>query len=265
MNQSPLSIAQVTDIHLFADEKQELLGINTTKSFQAVVERLISLQNKIDALLVTGDLSQDGTPTSYQRLQHLLVPLNKPTYWIPGNHDDFAVMQQILNQAFILPQKEFTWGGWNFVLINSAVPGNVRGHLSETTLAWLERQLVARKTQPTLIALHHPPFAVNSLWLDRSILENADEFFAILDRHPQVKLVLFGHIHQEFHCQRNGVHYLGSPATSVQFEPHSTQFALRPEYPGFRLIQLYPNGRWLTQIERVACSEYILDLAATGY
>jgi Icc protein len=265
MNQSPLSIAQITDIHLFADEKQELLGINTTQSFQAVVERLLCLQSQIDLLLITGDLSQDGTPASYERLQHLLIPLAKPTYWIAGNHDDFAVIQQILNQVYIFPQKEFTQGGWNFVLINSAVPGYVHGRLSETTLAWLDWHLASRRTQPTLIALHHPPFAVNSHWLDRSTLENSDEFFTILDRYPQVKLVLFGHIHQEFHCQRNGVHYLGSPATSVQFEPQSAHFALKPEHPGFRLVQLYPNGRWLTQIERVACNEYILDLAATEY
>lgn len=266
MNQvSPLSIAQVTDIHLFADEQQELLGVNTTQSFQAVIKRLLCLQNQIDLLLLTGDLSQDGTAESYERLQHLLTPLAKPTYWTPGNHDFFPAMQQVLNQASISPEKEFIQGGWNFVLINSAVSGCVHGQLSETTLAWLDWRLASRSPQPALVALHHPPFPVNSDWLDRSTLTNAENFFAVLDRHPQVKLVLFGHIHQEFHWQRNGVHYLGSPSTSVQFEPKSAHFSLKLEYPGFRLIKLYPDGSWLTQIERIAYTEYILDLAATGY
>lgn len=266
MNQaSPLSIAQVTDVHLFADEKQELLGLNTTQSFQAVIKQLLSVRHCIDLLLLTGDLSQDGTSESYARLQHLLKPLAKPTYWIPGNHDYFPTMQQSLNQAFILPEKEFIQGGWNFVLMNSAVPGYSHGQLSEPTLSWLDYRLANWSTQPTLIALHHPPFLVNSQWLDSSTLENSQEFFAVLDRYPQVKLVLFGHIHQEFHHQRNGVHYLGSPSTSVQFEPNSKHFSLKQEYPGFRLIQLYPDGSWLTQVERVAYSEYIFDLAATGY
>ncbi|WP_339384095.1 3',5'-cyclic-AMP phosphodiesterase [Gloeocapsopsis crepidinum] len=265
MNQSPLSIAQISDIHLFTDEKQDLLGLNTTQSFQTVIERLLYLRDRLDLLLLTGDLSQDGTPESYKRLQHLLLPLAMPTYWIPGNHDYFPTMQQILNHASIFAEKEFIQGGWNFVLINSAVPGHAHGQLSQTTLAWLDWRLASCSTQPALVALHHPPFLVNSQWLDSSTLENSEEFFAVLDRHPQVKLVLFGHIHQEFHCQRNGVHYLGSPSTSVQFEPNSPHFSIKQENPGFRLIKLYPDGSWLTQIERVAYSEYVLDLAATGY
>ncbi len=98
-NQSPLSIAQITDIHLFADEKQELLGLQTTQSFQAVIERLDMLRPQLDLLLITGDLSQDGTPESYQRLKNLISPLATPTYWLPGNHDCLSTMQQALNYA----------------------------------------------------------------------------------------------------------------------------------------------------------------------
>lgn len=115
MNQvSPLSIAQITDIHLFTDEKQKLLGLPTTQSFQAVIEQLTSLQPRPDLLLLTGDLSQDGTPESYERLQNLLIPLAIPAYWLPGNHDCMSAMQQVLNRAPVSPRKAFTQGGWNF-------------------------------------------------------------------------------------------------------------------------------------------------------
>lgn len=263
MNQFPLSIAQITDLHLFADEHQELLGLRTTKSFQAIIERLLCLQPQLDLLLLTGDLSQDGRLESYERLQHLLTPLNIPTYWIPGNHDNLSAMQQILNQTPIYSQKGFVRGGWQFVLVNSAVPGCVHGQLSDITLCWLDWRLT-QIDYPTVVALHHPPFPVNSDWLDSSALENSEQLFAILDRHKQVKLVLFGHIHQEFQHQRNGVDYLGSPSTSIQFEPKSASFALKPEQPGFRLLQLYPDGSWKTKIERVQCVS-LLNLAATGY
>jgi Icc protein len=265
MNQvSPLLIAQITDIHLFADEKQELLGLPTTQSFQAVIKRLCSLRHQPDLLLLTGDLSQDGTAKSYERIQNLLSPLETPTYWIPGNHDDLAVMEQVLRCGMISLRKTFERNGWQFILLNSGVPGCVHGRLSLDTLEWLDFRLKVIEEQPTLVALHHPPFLVNSDWLDSSTLQNSEEFFAVLDKHPHVKLVLFGHIHQEFHRQRHGVHYLGSPSTCIQFEPHSSKFALNYEEPGFRLLTLYADGRWQTRIERVAY-ECEMDLAATGY
>ncbi len=265
MNQVfPVSIAQVTDIHLFAAENHELLGMPTMESFQAVIAGLKILQPELDLLLLTGDLSGDGTPTSYENLQNLLSPLQIPTYWIPGNHDCAIAMDEILNLKMFSRRKSFERGGWNFLLLSSAVPGCVHGYLSAPTLNWLDSQLNILSDKPTLISLHHPPFLVNSQWLDSSTLQNSQELFAVLDRHPQVKLVLFGHIHQEFQRQRHHVHYLGTPSTSIQFKPESTMFALDQKPPGFRLIKLYPNGTWETSIERVPFF-HSLELTATGY
>lgn len=265
MNQVfPVSIAQVTDIHLFAAENHQLLGMPTMESFQAVMARLKILQPELDLLLLTGDLSGDGTPTSYENLQNLLIQLQIPIYCLPGNHDCAIKMDEILNLKMLSRRKSFERGGWNFILLNSAVPGCVHGYLSAKTLNWLDSELNILGEKPTLVSLHHPPFLVNSKWLDSSTLQNSQELFAVLDRHPQVKLVLFGHIHQEFHRQRHHVHYLGTPSTSIQFKPESTKFALDQKPPGFRLIKLYPNGTWETSIERVPYF-HSLELTATGY
>ncbi|MDJ0732553.1 MAG: 3',5'-cyclic-AMP phosphodiesterase [Nostocaceae cyanobacterium] len=265
MNQvSPISIAQVTDIHLFADENQELLGMPTSESFGVVIQRLKELDSKLDLLLLTGDLSGDGKPESYERVDNLLRPLQIPTYWLPGNHDCAMTMEEILNLGLFSRRKSFERGGWHFILLDSSVPDCVHGHLSLETLDWLDFQLTITANKPTLIALHHPPFAVNSDWLDTSKLQNSQELFAILDRHPQVKLVLFGHIHQEFQHQRHQVQYLGTPSTCIQFCPQSSNFALEQKSPGFRHLKLYPQGTWETWIERVPYFHQ-LELTATGY
>ncbi|MFH7029709.1 MAG: 3',5'-cyclic-AMP phosphodiesterase [Heteroscytonema crispum UTEX LB 1556] len=265
MNQvSPVSIAQVTDMHLFARENQQLLGMPTVQSFQVIIERLKKLCSELDLLLLTGDLSSDGTHQSYENLQNLLNPLKIPTYWLPGNHDSCTAMQEVLNIGMISRRKSFERGSWNFILLNSSVPGCVHGHLSAQTLEWLDCELKIAGNKPTLLALHHHPVQVNSHWLDSSILQNPEEFFAVIDRYPQIKLVLFGHIHQEFHYQRHGVDYLGTPSTCIQFQPKSSKFALEQKPPGFRLLKLYPNGSWETSIERVPYS-HTLELAATGY
>lgn len=261
---SSLLIAQITDIHLFANTSKELLGLPTAKSFQAVRDQLQNLFPQPDILLLTGDLSQDGKPETYEYLQDLLKPLRIPTYWLPGNHDQPLIMEQILNQAPISSQKSFQAGGWQFLLLNSAVTGCVYGQLSAESLHWLDFQLKLAQERPTLIGLHHPPFLVNSDWLDGSVLQNSEQLFEVLDSHPQVRLVVFGHIHQEFKRSRCGVCYLGCPSTSIQFLPESKTFLLEKTDLGFRLINLFPDGTFETQVKRVAYS-YQLDTAAIGY
>lgn len=252
MNQaSPISIAQVTDIHLLAAENHQLQGIPTTESFQAVIERLQALRDELDLLLLTGDLSDDGTPQSYENLQYHLNLLKIPTYWLPGNHDCAIAMDKILNIGMLSRRKSFQRGSWNFILLDSSVPDNLYGYLSATTLEWLDCELQLLGENPTLVALHHPPLPVNSAWLDASRLKNPEELFAILDRYPQVKLVLFGHIHQEFQQQHHCIEYLGSPSTCFQFHSESPTFAINQDFPGFRLLKLYPDGKWETRVERV--------------
>jgi len=252
LNPPPLLVAQITDTHLFAEVEHKLLGLPTTDSLQAVLERLAKLQPRPDILLLTGDLSQDGSYKSYKRLQDLLIPFGIPTYWLPGNHDSLPIMQQVLRQPPISAEKSFQAGGWHFLLLSSWVPGRVHGQLSQDSLEWLELQLQLVSDKPTLIGLHHPPCLVHSDWLDTIKLRNPEDFFAIIDRYPQVKLVVFGHIHQAFNYQRHGVRYLGSPSTCFQFQPRSVDFALDQNQPGFRLLALSPDGTYETRIERTA-------------
>lgn len=251
MNQTPLLVAQITDTHLFAKPDKQMLGLTTNDSLQAVVKHLSQLQPQPHILLLTGDLSQDETSESYQQLQSLIAPLKIPSYWIPGNHDDLPRMEQILNQPPISAEKSFAAGEWHFLLLSSWVSGCVHGQLASESLAWLDSQLKLVGSSPTLVALHHPPCSINSAWMDAIKLQNSEEFFAVIDRYPQVKLVVFGHIHQVFNTQRRGVFYFGSPSTCVQFKPESVDFALDQAQPGFRLISLFPDGTVETQIERV--------------
>lgn len=244
-------VAQITDTHLFADRAEKLYEISTADSFQSVLERLQQLDPKPDLLLLTGDLSQDMTPESYQNLCDWLEPLNIPAYWLPGNHDDPAAMERVLNGGSISAQKSFTRENWHFLLLNSAIPEREDGDLSPESLAWLEEELQQNRDRATVVALHHPPFAITPEWED-SMLQNPADLFAILDRFPQVKLVLFGHIHQAFEYRREGVCYLGAPSTCKQFDeiPESGADFERVPQPGLRLLELSADGTWKTQVER---------------
>lgn len=250
-NGSSLLVAQITDTHLFAEFEPKVFGVQTNRSLQAVVEKLKALQVQPDILLLTGDLSQDESSQSYDRIVEELAPLNIPAYWLPGNHDNLQVMEQVLQHPPINATKSFTSGGWNFLLISSLIPGCVHGEISLQSLDWLESQLQQATDLPTLVALHHPPCLINSEWMDKINLRNYEEFLAVVDRYPQIKLVVFGHIHQEFAMVRQGVDYLGSPSTCVQFQPQSKEFTIdKQAQPGLRLINLFPDGTYNTEIVR---------------
>ncbi|PZV11011.1 MAG: 3',5'-cyclic-AMP phosphodiesterase [Leptolyngbya sp.] len=259
-----LLVAQITDTHLFADDQKKLLGLQTVASFQAVIDRVKALERRPDLLLLTGDLSQDGTAESYELLQAMLSPLAIPAYWVPGNHDCPETMAQVLTRSPISPQKSFDTDLWQIILLDSSVPGCVHGALSPESLKWLDQELSHSNGSPALITFHHPPFLNGSDWMNDLGLLNPEDFFEVCDRHPHVKLVLFGHIHQNFSRQRNQVHYLGTPSTCIQFKPNSVDFALDEEQPGLRLVTLSADGTWKSHVERVVYMSN-LDFAAAGY
>lgn len=242
-------IAQITDTHLFGDRARTLWEVQTAASFKAILQRLKQLAPQPALLLLTGDLSQDMTPESYQYLCDELKFLDIPIYALPGNHDDVETMTQVLEANSISLQPDFTLDNWQFILLNSTIPDREEGYLSAEALAWLEEKLHQNREKFVVIALHHPPIAVTPKW-EKSMLQNADDLFAILARAPQVKLVLFGHIHQAFERERAGILYLGTPSTCQQFDENDE---LAPkQQPGFRLLELADNGALKTRIERVA-------------
>ena len=248
----PLVVAQLTDIHLFADKAQCLKGMQTRRSFEQVLALLGAIVPQPDILLLTGDLSQDETPESYRYLAQLIAPLNKPTYWLPGNHDRLEAMQSAFSVPPFQTEKSCQAGEWSVILLNSLVVGQVWGFLPDEELERLEAQL-QQSQRPTLIALHHPPVSPNPSW-EGAMLQEPERLYQVIDRHPQVRLVLSGHIHQDFQYQRGAVAYLSTPSTCTQYDQPKETPATE-QSPGFRLLHLCPDGSWSSYVRRVRYRE----------
>lgn len=249
MSSAHLVVAQITDTHLFADPLTAMSGIVTAESLRQVVQQVARVRHP-DLLLLTGDLSQDETPASYENLQAIVAGLAPHIGYLPGNHDDPRVLQQVFEAAGLPLRSALSLGGWRFLLLSSVIAQDVRGELSPETLDWLDRELQATPDQPTLIALHHPPFAPFPDW-ESIILTNPEDLFAVIDRHPQVKLVLSGHVHQGLERERQNVHYLSAPSTCTQFDRLDDGPLTQAPRPGARLLELSPDGTWNSWIERV--------------
>ncbi|AAU91930.1 cyclic AMP phosphodiesterase [Methylococcus capsulatus str. Bath] len=245
-----LCLLQLTDSHILPDAESRFYGSDSAASLGAVIDH--ANQRRFDLVLFTGDLAQEPVPQSYRRLAGICAALPAPCHWLPGNHDEPALARHVLESTPLLHQPVIRRGRWLIVCLDSTVPGSAGGSLSTGQFDLLERTLSRHPSLHTLVALHHHPVPSGSAWMDTMILDNAGEFFAVLRRHPQVKAVVHGHTHQVADVEIEGTRVLGTPSTCIQFRPASQTFALDAERPGYRWLELGPDGSVATGICRVA-------------
>jgi 3',5'-cyclic-AMP phosphodiesterase len=265
LNGKPIRILQITDCHLGRDPNESLLGLNTADSLNDVLAQVSTDQQRFDLVVNSGDISNDGTPESYDRfiraVRHHLP--GTPIAWLEGNHDDPTSMRSIISSP---PRTDYVAvGDWRLILLNTRVPFEERGELPAHELLRLENLLACDPDSPTLIFLHHQVVPVGSAWIDQYVVSNADKFFDIIDRYNNVKAVSWGHVHQEFFMTRGGVDLLATPSTCVQFKAKSDDFMVDTALQGFRVYELYDNGEYTTQVNRVSQRAYNIDFASTGY
>ncbi|MDN3556711.1 metallophosphoesterase family protein [Halomonas maura] len=239
-----MRLIQVTDCHLHADPlARSRIGIPHSQ-----LERVVAAAARLrpDAVLVTGDVSEDRTAASYALAERVLARLGCPWFWLPGNHDEPGRMAEC--RPF---HASLDLDGWRVLLLDTQVVGQAAGELGKARLTAIAERL-ADDDRPTLVAMHHPPLAVGSAWMDALGLVDAAAFWDCLSGHDNVAAVLCGHIHQAFVGQGpSGIPVYGCPATSDQFLPGSESFAVdEASLPGFRVVDLH-DGELTTWVERV--------------
>ncbi len=261
----PLKVLQLTDSHLYADPSRCLLGINTLETFDQVLAQALLERGMPDLLLATGDLVHDASDTGYKRLLGRLKMTGIPTYCLPGNHDLPQKMKQILNQENVHTLPSVQAQGWSLIFLDSTIPGNESGNLDNEQMALLELLLKAHPDKHTLISMHHHPLPVGSRWMDTMVLKNPSRFFDLLAGHPQVKAVLCGHIHQQYEGKHRGIRLIGTPSTCVQFIAGQDDFGIDACPPGYRWLELQPDGEIETGLGLLPDVPSGLDLASMGY
>lgn len=247
-------ILQISDFHLLSRPEGTLKGVPTSESAALVLQRARAEVADPACVVLTGDLSHEETVAGYQLLQDQLGDWTSRCLLIPGNHDDRAKMRQVFSQV---PgeAEEPIWfrhelGQWLLLGLDSHVPGEVYGELSERSLARLAADLAADAGRPTLLFLHHHPVEVGSQWIDKIRLRNAGSLEAVLAGHPEIQGVFCGHIHQVFAGAIAGVPWHSAPSAAIQFAPGTATMQFDPQPPGFRVIELQ-NGQCSTRVVRL--------------
>jgi 3',5'-cyclic-AMP phosphodiesterase len=190
-------------------------------------------------------------------VRELLAPLDAPLFVLPGNHDDPAA----LRRHFAVPgddagpvQYASDLGDLRLVVADTTRPGENPGFLDEPRLAWLDAELAARPETPTMLALHHPPLFTGIAPLDEIGLPAADRraLGAVVERHPQVRRIVAGHMHCAIAGELAGRVVLAAPSTYMQarLDLRSGELQLVPAPIGFALHVLR-DGELISHVQTV--------------
>jgi len=247
---APVLLVQLTDAHLFDDPDALMLGVNTDASLRAVLAQITADGDAPDLLLATGDLSQDGSLASYERLRGHLSATGWPVRCLPGNHDAPDVLRQALPD-WSAPITDIA--NWRIVTLDSTVPGSDGGHLDAAQLARVSQAVEDAEAtgRHVLIALHHNLAQVDANWHDPMMVDNPLDLFRLVERSPHVRVVMWGHVHQEFDCRRHNLRLLATPSTCFQFTIRDGRHAIDPQPAGYRWIKLYGDGSFATGVRRL--------------
>jgi 3',5'-cyclic-AMP phosphodiesterase len=237
---APFLLLQITDSHIGAQWD----GQDPVAGLASVVDAVRRLPDPPDAVVLTGDLTEHGATGEYASVREITSAIPAPLHVLPGNHDDRAAIRA----AFNLPgaadepvRYAVDLGPLRLVAVDTIIPGHDGGSLDGELLEWLEAELGRASERPTLLAMHHPPVATGIAAWDAIGLPPADRaaLGRVLERHPQVRRVVAGHVHQTIVAQLAGRPVLTIPSTYLQARLDFTAtLALEPGPRGYALHAL---------------------------
>jgi 3',5'-cyclic-AMP phosphodiesterase len=259
-------VAQITDLHIVAAGKlfhsprraipasdPTWSHINTAACLSRAIATLNALTPRPDVTVITGDLTEHGAAGEYANLRGLLAELAMPVYLIPGNHDEREALRAAFADAGYFPAAGFLHYAVEdypvrIVGLDTNIPGQGGGELCAERLDWLDRTLAAAQEKPTLILMHHPPFATAIQHMDRAGLRDPAALAAVIAKHPQVERILCGHLHRTIDARFAGTIAGTAPSAAHQLQLDLTQdgraqFNFEP--PGYQL-HLWQDGQLVT-------------------
>ncbi len=247
-------VLQITDLHIRSAPTSKFMNtdVDTDATLQSVLDEIHANEPADSIVVATGELVQEPVEAAYQRLKLQLTGSRNRYFLMPGNHDNPVLVRRVCNKDNSWCVGQQVLGEWlTLFLDTSDQPERPDGLISRAELSRLERTLAVCGNKHVMLFLHHPPVQVGSPWVDAIGLRNSDELFAITDRYPQVKGMVFGHIHQQFEAARKNVRLIGSPSTCIQFKPRTEHFEIDVLPPGYRWFDLNADGTFETGVKYV--------------
>ncbi|MCP3989593.1 MAG: phosphodiesterase [Actinomycetia bacterium] len=244
-------LAQLTDTHILDPDGDDERFVDNNQRLVQAVDGLNQEQPRPEAVIATGDMTNNGHPAELVELQRLLASLQLPLLILPGNHDN----NDAFRDAFDMPWASDEHLSWvvdfdEVVLIglDTTVVGHHHGLFDEDRQDWLAGVLAETGGRPTVVALHHPPFVSGLAAMDGTMLGRADAFAEVVAANPNVNRILCGHLHRQVIATVGGV-----TTSSCLSTVHHVGLNLTPNAPielicdpaGYQL-HTFDGSSWVT-------------------
>ncbi|HUU10515.1 MAG TPA: metallophosphoesterase [Phycisphaerae bacterium] len=210
----------------------------------------INARKDLDFVVVAGDLLARADALSLDRAKALLAELRAPYYVVLGAYDGpgrpvkateapapptppkvpaaaeggsrSTVIWSFQGHGFSGPDGYWVHEvlpGLVLVGLDTVQPGRRAGHVDAQQLAWLDETLSRHADRLVLVVGHHGlvplhPLDEGTAW-QHLMVDNAEEVRQIIERHPNVLMVVSGHHHFAGGRIAGSVVYLASPSVSV--------------------------------------------------
>ncbi|WP_308466440.1 metallophosphoesterase [Rathayibacter soli] len=243
-----LRILHISDSHLSGDGSLHYGLVDTRAALQRVLDRAGEL-DAIDAVVASGDLSDDGSEASYRALRAAIEPWaaqrGAAVVYAMGNHDLRDGFETVLGER----EGAKTVRGFRIVHLDSSVPGFGYGEMDASQLDRLRAQLAEPTENGTIVVLHHPPVPANTPLLAALELQHPETLLEACAgangsaEGSSVRLILSGHYHHSLVVTAAGIPVVVAPGitnTTDALAPAGTERATIGA--GFALIDLPASG-----------------------
>jgi len=198
-------ILQLSDLHVVAPPARASGRLDTARLLTNAIDHLIErlpMLGPLDAVLVTGDVSDDGSLVSYQIVREQLERLSVPILMLPGNHDAREPMREAFADLPCMPARgPIDWvvdlGGLRIIGLDTLQEGRSGGALAADSLDFLAASLAGAGDRPVLVALHHPPIETGIRFMDAIALREPGPLASVLAAAAggaRIRMVC-GHVH----------------------------------------------------------------------
>ena len=240
-------LGQLTDLHIRVGPDD----VEGARRVAATVAAAAEFAPALTAVVITGDIAENGTQGEYERARELLAPLTMPIHVIAGNHDNAGALAAAFGT-------ETRWaarvGSLRVVGCDTTVPGTDGGALNGDRLAWVADRL-AEDTTPTVLAMHHPPVDTGILSMDEIGIPAADRaaLGEVLAASPHVRRVISGHVHRAATAMLGDCPVVLCPSAERQLAldlagGDDVEFTAGP--PGF-MVHIWKDGDLVSHVQPV--------------
>jgi len=237
---SVLRLIQLSDCHVSASRDAHYRGEHALDGLNSIVTAARSWRP--DLVVASGDLSEDTSPESYRLLAESFLQLGADVFLMPGNHDDIELMHSGFPESCFQLESEHCAGDWRLYFLDSTVRGTPAGRVDPTDACDLATHINDQAESNAFVFLHHQPFLSGSAWIDKYPLMEAEGFREAISGCEKLRAVAWGHIHHGWELKRDGVMWLGCPATGTNTLPATEKFTTDERGPACRWLELSENG-----------------------